>query len=71
VRNGDVIKLDATARRIDLLVSDAELAERRAAWVKPPPHPGSDRGYLRLYVEQVTQADGGCDFAFCVPPEIA
>ncbi len=71
VRNGDVIKLDATARRIDLLVSDEELAERRAAWVKPPPHPGSDRGYLRLYVEQVTQADGGCDFAFCVPPEIA
>ncbi|MBC7637179.1 MAG: dihydroxy-acid dehydratase [Acetobacteraceae bacterium] len=68
VRNGDLIKLDATARRIDLLVSDAELADRRAAWIKPAPHPGSDRGYLRLYVEQVTQADSGCDFAFCVPP---
>ena len=70
VRNGDRIKLDATARRIDLLVGDVELAARRAAWVRPAPHPGSDRGYLRLYVEQVTQADAGCDFAFCVPQAV-
>ena len=68
VRNGDRIRLDAEGRRIDLLVDDAELAARRAAWVPPPPHPGSDRGYLRLYIEQVTQADQGCDFAFCIPP---
>ncbi len=67
VRNGDRIRLDAEGRRIDLLVSDAELAARRAAWVPPPAHPGSDRGYLRLYIEQVTQAEQGCDFAFCLP----
>ncbi len=65
VRNGDRIRLDAEARRIELLVDDAELQRRRAAWVAPPPHPGAGRGYLRLYLEQVLQADEGCDFAFC------
>jgi dihydroxy-acid dehydratase len=68
VRNGDRIRLDAEGRRIDLLVDDAELAVRRAAWVAPPAHPGSERGYARLYREQVTQADEGCDFAFCKKP---
>jgi dihydroxyacid dehydratase/phosphogluconate dehydratase len=53
--------MDAAARRIDLLVEDAELARRRAEW-KPPEKPR--RGYGRLYVEQVTQADKGCDFDF-------
>jgi dihydroxy-acid dehydratase len=68
VRNGDRIRLDAAGRRIDLLVDDAELAIRRAAYVPPPAHEGAGRGYLRLYLEQVTQADEGCDFAFCIPP---
>ena len=53
--------LDAAARKIDLLVEDAELARRRAQW-KPPEKPA--RGYGRLYVERVTQADKGCDFDF-------
>jgi dihydroxy-acid dehydratase len=65
VQSGDRIRLDAEARRIDLLVSDAELAARSTAWTPPPAHPGSHRGYLNLYLEQVTQADQGCDFAFC------
>ena len=65
VKTGDRIRLDAAARRIDLLVSDSELEIRRAAYVAPPAHPGSERGYLRLFLEQVTQADEGCDFAFC------
>ncbi|MCW3476211.1 IlvD/Edd family dehydratase [Limobrevibacterium gyesilva] len=68
VRNGDRIRLDAAARRIDLLVDAAELARRRAAWQPPAPPPGAERGYLRLFLEQVTQADQGCDFAFCRPP---
>jgi dihydroxy-acid dehydratase len=67
VHNGDRIRLDAAGRRIDLLVSEAEMAARRAAWVPPPAHPGSERGYLRLYLEQVLQAEQGCDFAFCLP----
>jgi dihydroxy-acid dehydratase len=61
VRDGDIIKLDATARRLDLLVDDAELRRRRAQW-SPPPRP--PRGYTKLYVEHVTQADKGCDFDF-------
>jgi dihydroxy-acid dehydratase len=61
VRDGDRIRLDATARRIDLLVEDAELARRRTQW-RPPEKPA--RGYGRLYVERVTQADKGCDFDF-------
>ena len=61
VRDGDIIKLDVTARRIELLVDDAELARRRTNW-KAPEKP--KRGYTRLYVERVTQADKGCDFDF-------
>jgi len=61
VRDGDRIRLDAAGRRIDLLVEEAELARRRTQW-KPPQKPA--RGYGRLYVERVTQADKGCDFDF-------
>jgi dihydroxy-acid dehydratase len=71
VRSGDRIRLDADARTLDLLVDDAELAARRAAWTPPAPPPGADRGYLRLFLEQVTQADQGCDFAFCIPARAA
>jgi len=61
VPDGDLIRLDAGARRLDLLVDDAELARRRARW-SPPPKPA--RGYTRLYVDHVTQAASGCDFDF-------
>jgi dihydroxy-acid dehydratase len=61
VRDGDAIRLDAPARTLDLLVDDAELARRRTTW-KTPQKPA--RGYTRLYVERVTQADKGCDFDF-------
>jgi len=71
VRNGDRIRLDATARTLDLLVSDAELAERRAQWQAPAEPEGSDRGYLRLFLDQVTQADQGCDFDFCRPKKVS
>jgi len=61
VRDGDIIAIDVTQRRLDLLVDAAELERRRAAW-SPAPRPL--RGYERLYVERVTQADKGCDFDF-------
>jgi dihydroxy-acid dehydratase len=61
VRDGDAIRLDAPARTLDLLVDNAELARRRTTW-KAPQKPA--RGYTRLYVERVTQADKGCDFDF-------
>jgi len=67
VQTGDRITLDVAGRRIDLLVDDAELARRRAAWAAPSAPPGADRGYLALYLRSVMQADTGCDFDFLVP----
>lgn len=64
VQNGDSIRLDAAARQLELLIDDKELARRRAAWRAPPAHPGSERGYLKLFLEHVLQADRGCDFDF-------
>ena len=65
VRDGDVVRLDVEARRIDLLVGEDELASRRRNWA-PPERPG--RGYARLYADHVTQAELGCDFDFLRPP---
>ena len=62
VRDGDRIRLDVDARSLDLLVDDAELARRRADWT--PPSRKDERGYRRLYVEHVLQANQGCDFGF-------
>ncbi|MDA0982205.1 MAG: dihydroxy-acid dehydratase [Proteobacteria bacterium] len=62
VRNGDRIRLSVKARRIDLLVDEAELAKRRAAW--KPPLETPKRGYAKLYMEHVLQAEHGCDFDF-------
>ena len=62
VRDGDRIHLDASARRLDLLVDEAELEARRGAWSPPPPHYG--RGYGAMFIEHVLQADQGCDFDY-------
>jgi dihydroxy-acid dehydratase len=59
VRDGDEIELDTAARRLTLHVSDEELARRRADWTAPPP--AFTRGYGRLYLEHVTQANEGAD----------
>ena len=64
VCTGDRIRLDVAERRLDLLVSEEELAARRERWTPPLPHAGSERGYLRLFLDTVTQADRGCDFDF-------
>jgi dihydroxy-acid dehydratase len=66
VRTGDVIELDVPGRRIELLVEYAVLERRRSEFT-PPEHPGSDRGYKKLFLDTVLQADRGCDFAFLVP----
>jgi dihydroxy-acid dehydratase len=62
VRNGDKIKLSVKERRIDLLVGDAELQKRKASW-QPPVSPPA-RGYAKLYMDHVLQAEDGCDFDF-------
>jgi dihydroxy-acid dehydratase len=62
VRNGDRIRLSVKARRIDLQVPEAELARRKAAWKPPVAVPA--RGYAKLYMDHVLQAEHGCDFDF-------
>ena len=62
VQDGDLIELDVAARKIHLHVSDAELAQRKAAWVAPPEK--FERGYGQLFSKHVTQAHLGCDFDF-------
>ncbi|MDX2178849.1 MAG: IlvD/Edd family dehydratase [Bryobacteraceae bacterium] len=62
VRTGDEIALDVPGRRIDLLVSDGEISRRMADFTPPPPH--YTRGYGKLFLDYVNQADEGCDFTF-------
>src|SRR2546426_8510736 len=62
VRNGDEIELDGPKRTLALRIGDDELARRRAAWTPRPPH--FARGYGRLFLDHVLQANEGCDFDF-------
>jgi dihydroxy-acid dehydratase len=62
VRSGDRIRLSVSGRRLDLLVSEAELARRRATHRPVPVN--AERGYARLYLQSVLQAEMGCDFDF-------
>ena len=64
IQNGDIIELDVKARKLHLHVSDAELAKRRKAWKGfQTPH---RRGYAKMYVDTVLQADKGVDLDFLV-----
>jgi dihydroxy-acid dehydratase len=65
VEDGDLITLDIPQRRLDLLVSEAELARRQSRSKRPVET--DQRGYLALYRGHVTQADKGCDFDFLSP----
>jgi len=62
VRNGDRIRLSVQRRKIDLLLSEEEIKKRKAAWKAPSIPP--TRGYARLYMDHVLQAEQGCDFDF-------
>lgn len=64
VQNGDMIELNVPERRLQLLISDEELARRLANWKAPEPPLSS--GYWKLYVDHVLQADEGADFDFLV-----
>jgi dihydroxy-acid dehydratase len=69
VRDGDRIRLSVKERRIDLLVDDAELKKRASAAKSTPSKP--ERGYAKLYAQEILGADEGCDFAFLRPAAIA
>jgi dihydroxy-acid dehydratase len=62
VRNGDRIRLSVKRRRIELLLDDAELQKRARVASRAPQIP--QRGYAKLFAEQILGADEGCDFGF-------
>ncbi|HEY8334908.1 MAG TPA: L-arabinonate dehydratase [Tardiphaga sp.] len=62
VENGDMITLDVDARTINLDISDAEMARRRAAWKAPERN--YERGYGWMFTKHIQQANEGCDFDF-------
>lgn len=64
VNNGDWIELDVAGRKLNLLVSEEELSERRKAWI--PTHKMNNRGYVQLYQQSVQQAHLGADLDFLV-----
>jgi dihydroxy-acid dehydratase len=62
VKNGDRIRLSVKERRIDLLVDEKEVHKRKSVWKAPVTAP--TRGYAKLYMDHVLQAEHGCDFDF-------
>jgi L-arabonate dehydrase len=62
VQNGDMINLDVENRLLHLEVSDEELDKRREKWTAP--NPVAERGYVKMFIEHVEQAEKGCDFDF-------
>jgi dihydroxy-acid dehydratase len=64
VQNGDMIELNVPERKLQLLISDEELAKRLSLWEKPAP--AMQSGYWKLYIDHVLQADEGADMDFLV-----
>jgi dihydroxy-acid dehydratase len=66
VKSGDEIAFDGPGRTLNLVVDDAELARRRVEWDAARKPSAYDRGWYKLYVDTVLQADRGCDLDFLV-----
>jgi L-arabonate dehydrase len=64
VQNGDMVEMDVSKGKLELLVSEKEIARRRKSWKKPKPQ--LSRGYWRLYFDHVNQAHEGADLDFLV-----
>jgi dihydroxy-acid dehydratase len=64
VKTGDRIRVSASGGELELLVAESELEKRRAEWSPDEPH--YTRGYAKLYVDHVLQADQGADLDFLV-----
>ncbi|SIO31354.1 L-arabinonate dehydratase [Vannielia litorea] len=62
LRTGDMVVLDIPGRKLEMEVSDEELAERRKAWQAPAPR--YERGYGQMFSQHIEQADKGCDFDY-------
>jgi dihydroxy-acid dehydratase len=64
VRSGDRIRLSLREKRLDVVLTDAEIAERLRGFAQPPV---PSRGYAKLYAEHILGAELGCDFDFLTP----
>jgi L-arabonate dehydrase len=62
VQNGDMIQLDVANRKLSLLLPGEEISRRLAAWEPPVRH--YDRGYGKMFLDHILQANEGCDFDF-------
>jgi len=62
LKEGDIVELDVNSRQLNMRVSNEELARRRAAW--RPRNEIYPRGYGKLFLQHIKQADEGCDFDF-------
>ena len=67
VQNGDEIRLSVSNKSLELLIDDAEMEQRRLTTPARPARPS--RGYGKLYVDHVMQADQGADFDFLMAQE--
>ncbi|MDD5603896.1 MAG: dihydroxy-acid dehydratase, partial [Eubacteriales bacterium] len=63
VRDGDIITLDTDRNMLHLEISDDEMTKRLAAAV-PKEHPDIRRGFIRNFIDNVLQADEGCDMKY-------
>ena len=57
VKNGDIISIDISARKLELKLSGREIENRLSKW--SPPKPSINEGYLKQYAQFVTQANEG------------
>jgi dihydroxy-acid dehydratase len=62
IKTGDIIEVDIPSRVLNVQISDEEMATRRENWTPPPPR--YERGYGKMYLDHIEQADKGCDFDF-------
>jgi dihydroxy-acid dehydratase len=62
LKEGDIVELDVAQQQLNMRVSEEELARRRAAW--RPSEGIYPRGYGKLYMQHIKQANEGCDFDF-------
>jgi dihydroxy-acid dehydratase len=68
VQDGDRIRLDASARTLDLMISEDEMTSRLANLPPRKVVAADKRGYRKLYIDTVMQAEDGCDFDFLIKP---
>jgi dihydroxy-acid dehydratase len=64
VQTGDLITLDVPGRTLTLEIDDDDLSLRQSAWL--PPKPVATRGWSKLYIDHVTQANTGADLDFLI-----